>query len=508
LAVVFAVAGFGLVAMVASVPASPLQPVLPGGAEASGPFRWLGALLGLDALRGSALAAASVVAVGVAAVSFLCVLREAWRGNLSLWLVVALTVAFHAALLFLPLLVSRDVFSYALYGRIAGVHGANPYVATPVDFRSDPLFAFIGPKWADTPAVYGPGFSLLSAAIARLIDGLPALITAFRAIAIAASLGTVGIVWWICRRMRPERAAFAVAILGLNPVVLFQSAGSGHNDLLVALAVAGSLALVLSRRELLATVALTLGMLVKVTAALPLLLLIVWVVARREPGERLRAFLLHAGVSGGLFLLFAGPFLQTEDPTLGMLELAGHEGWLAPSRFFRRLAQGVGSLIGVESVGSVLAVAVRVAFATVLLLAILLIARAVARRARDASDAVTDSEAATMGASWGWALLLLMLLGPVLLPWYVTWVLPLAWLLPRVPRTVLIGTSVALAVSQWAAEPARFPAAYDLNILVGHYLITPVVAGLLIWLVVDLRRRLGDGAPMEDERDEISPAAG
>ena len=66
-----------------------------------------------------------------------------------------------------------------------------------------------------------------------------------------------------------------------------------------------------------------------------------------------------------------------------------------------------------------------------------------------------------------------MLLGPILLPWYVVWALPLVWLLPRVPRLVLLGTSVALGVSQWTAEPARFPGAYDTNVLIGHYVITP-----------------------------------
>jgi hypothetical protein len=48
-------------------------------------------------------------------------------------------------------------------------------------------------------------------------------------------------------------------------VVLFQSAASGHNDLLVALAIAAALALVFSGRELWATAALALGTLVKVT---------------------------------------------------------------------------------------------------------------------------------------------------------------------------------------------------------------------------------------------------
>ena len=42
-----------------------------------------------------------------------------------------------------------------------------------------------------------------------------------------------------------------------------------------------------------------------------------------------------------------------------------------------------------------------------------------------------------------------------LLPWYVTWALPVLWLLPKVPRFVLLGTSTALAVSQFTALMGR-----------------------------------------------------
>jgi hypothetical protein len=112
------------------------------------------------------------------------------------------------------------------------------------------------------------------------------------------------------------------------------------------------------------------------------------------------------------------------------------------------------------------------------------------------------------GAGWGWGLLCLMLLGPVLLPWYVTWVLPLACLLPRVPRIVLVGTGLALTVSQWTSEPARFDTAYDANVLFGHYVLTPMVVGLLLWLLLDLWRRARAGAPLEEEPREVpAPAA-
>ena len=152
----------------------------------------------------------------------------------------------------------------------------------------------------------------------------------------------------LVRRVRPEREAFAVALVGLNPVVLFQSAASGHNDLLVALAIAAALALVFSGRELWATAALALGTLVKVTAAVPLLL---WWVARRAPGDP------RANASGPSLRTWCSrrcsrwsrsvPFANTDDPTLGALELGSHEGWLAPSRFFRRVFDAIsGDVLG------------------------------------------------------------------------------------------------------------------------------------------------------------------
>jgi alpha-1,6-mannosyltransferase len=485
------VASFVFMALVACTPGSPFTPILPS--EPGGPFRWLAELVGFDGMHGSALAAIGVVAVSFAVVAFVLVIRECRRGTISARAAIGLAIAYHLALLFLPILFSRDVYSYAYYGKIAATYHANPYIATPADFPHDVLATFVGPKWVDTPAVYGALWTQISALVTRATDDVNTIVSTFRVIAIAASLATVFVVATLVRRVRPEREAFAVALVGLNPVVLFQSAASGHNDLLVALAVAAALALVFSGRELWATAALALGTLVKVTAAVPLLLWWVAVAARRPRGERVRTLAPHVVLAAALALIAVVPFANTDDPTLGSVELGSHEGWLAPSRFFRRVFDAVS--------GDVLGIAPRLAFALAALVAVFLVARAVWRRGPAIGSAL-------VGASWGWGLLCLMLLGPVLLPWYVTWALPLGWLLPRVPRTVLIGTGLALTVSQWTSEPALFPSAYDANLLVGHYVITPVVIGLLGWLLLDLWRRLRSGAPLEDEPDHVPAATG
>ena len=491
-AVAAAVAGFLAEAVVAAVPGSSLQPILAPGAESGGPFVWIAETIGLDRL-GSALPVASVLGIAAGTVGFLVLLRAAWRGEITMRLALGLSVAFHLAIVLLPLLISRDVYSYIAHGQIVSLHHANPYVQTPADFPSYLTRELVGPKWVDTPSVYGPLFSHLAGVVTRISTSLDMLVDAFRLIAIVASLATTFVIGAVARRVRPSRAAFAVAAFGVNPVVLFHSAGSAHNDLLVALAVAIAAWCVVRDRTVWAVGMLTCGALIKATAFLPLLLVVVWVVWRRPPSERFRAGAVHAGVAIAIVAIVAAPFFQLHDPTLGMLELSGHEGWLAPSRFFRRVLDAIS--------GDTLGVVARVAFVLALVAAIVVLVRAVARAA------ASGRPQAELLGGWGWSLLALTFLGPVLLPWYLAWSLPLIWILPSAPRVSLIVLSVVLSMSQWTAEPLRFPEAYDLNVLIGHYVLTPVVIGVLAWLVLDLRRRLAIPLALHDEEERESPEA-
>jgi Glycosyltransferase family 87 len=481
-----------LFATYAAAPDSPFQPVLPAGAGAFGPFRRLAVAGGLDRLAGPWLVGAGVLVTVTAVAAFLLLLRESWRGHVSARSVLLLAVGANLIVLLLPLLFSRDVYSYAFYGRIAGVYHANPYVHTPVEFATDRLWSFVGPKWVDTPAVYGPAWTQASSLIAGRVGSVAGMVQTFRVIAVAASLGTIALIADGVRRVWPARTAFAVAAFGLNPVVVFHSVASGHNDLLVALAVAGSLAFLIRGRQLPAVAVLTLGVLVKAPALVALLLVLVWCIARAPRERRWRTALTHVGLAAILGLVFAAPFLQGRDPTLGMLELAGHEGWLAPSPSVRKLVDAI-------SFGT-LGWTVRVAFALVLLVALAALARDVARRASERSPR-------ELGAALGWALILLMLLGPVLLPWYVTWALPLVWVLPRAPRAALITTGAGLALAQWSTEPLRYPGAFRVNLWVGHWIVVPVVTGLLVWTLVDLRYRLTHGLTLEDQESVAEQSA-
>jgi hypothetical protein len=488
-AVVSSTLGLLAMALIGATPGSPYQPVLTPNGRPAGPLKDLAVELGLHRWEGNGWLALSTVVVALAVAATLWLAREAFKGRVGVVAVGSVVLIGHVAVLFVPLLYSRDVYSYAFYGRIAGIYGGNPYVETPLDHSGDLLWNFVGPKWVDTPAVYGPVWTRLSAELSGFLPKPVDHVEAYTLLAVAASLTLCLVLASIVHRAWPARTAFALAIVGANPVVLFHSAASGHNDLLMILAVVVGLGFVLRGHDLAAVAALSLGALVKAPAALPLLLLLVWAVARRPRGERVRTAVTHVGLATGLGLALALPYLQWDDPTLGMLELSGHEGWLAPSATLSRL-------LDVLSFGTMGWVA-RIAFAALFFGALGGLVREVARRAPEMSPA-------ELGATWGWSLLLLALLGPVLLPWYAVWALPFVWLVPRLPRGVAIATGALLAVTLWSAEPLRFPGAFDVNLFVGRVVITPILLVMTLVMVHDLRNRISVGFSFEDE---ASPSA-
>ncbi|MDP9301982.1 MAG: hypothetical protein M3P43_13995 [Actinomycetota bacterium] len=486
--------GFGILfmAIVATTPGSPYQPPLTPRGQPHGILRDVAVALHLDRLQGDPLLTIGVLAALLATAAFLLLLREAFRGTVSVAAVAVVVVGAHALLLLVPLLFSRDVYSYAFYGRIAGIYGGNPYVQTPLDHSSDMLWNFVGPHWVDTPAYYGPAWTSFSAMLSKILPRPIDDVEAYRFISIAASLLTCGAIVWVVRRVWPQRTAFALAAFGANPVVLFHSVASGHNDLLVALAIVSAYALLVSKRESAAVAVLTLAALIKVTALLPLILLLVWCVARRAPEERRAAFVSRVGLSAGIGLLFALPYVQLHDPTLGMLGLAGRVGWFAPPGVVAKAVD----FVTFHTLGW----AVKLGALSLLAWGVWSLARAVWRRASTGSMSGKE-----LAAVWGWALVLLLLLGPVLLPWYVVWALPLVWALPRVPRVAALAASSMLGVTLWSEEPLRYPGAFDLNLLVGYLVVVPVLLVMLVLVIQDLRSRMEQGRLFDDEVPSPAP---
>jgi alpha-1,6-mannosyltransferase len=186
---------------------------------------------------------------------------------------------------------SSDIYSYVMYGRILAVHHANPYVVLPATYQHDALYHFVTPLWRHTPSRYGVLFTLLSAVGVRL-GGASVLVLRlwFQVIALLALAGVALIVW------RRSRSVFALALVVLNPFVLLSVLNGGHNDALVALGLLVGVLLV--RDDHLVSAALVLGAtsLVKLTALLAVVAVVVWLALR----GRWRHAALVGCVAGGL----------------------------------------------------------------------------------------------------------------------------------------------------------------------------------------------------------------
>ena len=473
----------GLVALVASVPDSPFTPPLFPGARAPGLLEGAADLLGLDALSRDGVAVLGAAVIFASAGAFLYALGAAWRGDLTVRRVVVIGILLHLLALAIPLFLSRDVYSYAIYGRMVSEHGANPYTTIPAAFTTDPVYPLVSVDWIDSRSVYGPAFTAISAGVTSLFSSAAGTVFGFKVVAALAGVLTILLTVAAARRAAPERAAFAAVLVGWSPVIVFHGVAGGHNDALVGLAVAGAVLLVLLRRRLLATAVLTVGTLVKISAAVPLLVGAVAFAFRRPNGKRLRELATHVGVGVLVALPFVVPFMQAEDPTLGTMELTSRQGWLAPSRLVLVTLRGAANAIAGDIAGDVVSLIVRVAFPLAFVWVLVVLLRHLSRD-RERLDGVV-----ILGAM-GWASLISLMVSPVLLPWYVAWMIPLAWILPRTARGGAVLISVALAITELVAEPSRAPRVWEAMVFGLHWVATPIVLLVLIRLLLDLRRRM------------------
>ncbi len=443
------VVGYFAMAVVAGAPNSPLTVLLPAGARPPSWATRLATVVSLDRVGRSGLTGVSWILVLVVLVAFAFVLGEAWSRRVRLSLILLASGISLAISVAAPLLLSRDVYTYAAYGRIDAVYHHNPYVSTLSSFPHDPFVAVTPGQWVHTHSLYGPGFTLMSAAIARTWAGSAgATILAFKLLAGVAIAAATGFVAIAAARIRPERAALAAALVGLNPVLVVHTVGGGHIDALIAAPLAAALAIAvtgpraLSARAIVITVLLTAACLVK-AIIVPALALWLWWLVHSDRARRGRILTAHLVVIAGMMVASVLPFLAGWHTLAPFATLGGVEAWASPSHLVGRAAQTiVGSFAGSSS-GTDAARAVEAAF---LLLYVFLVTR-FARRIR-------THDAAALANAWGVTLLLLALSMPYLLPWYAAWFAPFLGLLTD-DALLLAGALVTgvLALTLIPADP-------------------------------------------------------
>ena len=210
--------------------------------------------------------------------------------------VFATGAAFLLLLVCAPVMLSTDVYAYAIYGRVFAIYGASPYAETAPITHADPFLPLFGIEYMSS--WYGPLWTLISAGLAWVGGdhvGLTTLL--FRGLSVTAALGAAALLWSNLRRVAPERCAQGLVLFLWNPLVVLEIGLSGHNDsVMVALVLLG-VWLHLRGWKVAAVIALTLSVLVKFLTG-PIAALYVWVVLRQLPGWRERGvFLARSGLA-------------------------------------------------------------------------------------------------------------------------------------------------------------------------------------------------------------------
>jgi hypothetical protein len=317
---------------------------------------------------------------------------------LALWTLPMLVIA--------PIL-SRDVFSYAAQGEMVTRH-INPYRYGPATLGSGPYVAPVDSLWSNVPAPYGPLFLSLDGWIVQL-SGHNQMVSVIglRLLEVAA----VALLAWTLPMLAKSLGydpGYAFVMGLLNPLVVLTIVGGAHNDgLMVALLVAG-LALAMKKHPVWGIVVCAMAASIKAPAALGIVYIAwEWLGPDLPVRQRLRP-LAVAGIVGGAVL---GVLTMISGLGFGWVANLATPGtvrsWEAPATGLGMLLAWMCRLVGFHVASSTtieLTRGIGLLAAGVLIIWLLF-----------------NADRLGWLKALGLSMLAIVLLGPVVQPWYLTW---------------------------------------------------------------------------------------
>jgi alpha-1,6-mannosyltransferase len=383
---------------------------------------------------------------------------RAWRrgDRVSLRWLLGGAVVLHVLVLFAPLPQSQDFYQYLFYGKMQAVHGANPYVVHPSVFRNDPWYIWI--RWWDQPSVYGPAWTLLTAAVVKVFGAsLTASFVALKTVVLGLDLGIMAMIVAAARGRRASdwagddadrdgAAGWGILAYAWSPLVLIGVPLAGANEVAIAAALLGAYLARRRGRTWLATVLFTLAALVKVYAVVGLVFHLV-LLARQ--GRRKEA-VAQSGVAALVAAAAYAPYWHGWSTFAGLAGAATTLWNLSPAGMLERLLSSFFDGIGMPQAATAANAIIRVAGLTLLLAAILWALRR-----------VRDEESLWYGVVF--VVLAYLFVTPWFFYWYVVAPLALVAALPRnrltTPVLVFSGSSLIVlhfhpVLLNWSVQTA------------------------------------------------------
>jgi hypothetical protein len=311
---------------------------------------------------------------------------------------------------------SHDVWSYAMYGRIAATHH-DPYRDPPAAFPDDPALHRVDPAWRHTRSVYGPLFTGASALVGRATDRQVPTRVAYQ---LTAALAVGAVVWALARRRR----SVAVAAVGLHPLVVVHLVNAGHNDAFIGVVLLGAAVAARRRRPEIVGVALALAVGTKAVALLPALAILAWV---------WRAYGKRAAASAAAVMSVL---------VLASYAVAGGFSALRP-------LEDAASSVSRASIWRLLDITHSGGLVRIALLGVLVIVPAVVLSCARLGRGPETAAAA--------AALVYLLAAPYVLPWYFAWAIPLVALADDAAIAGVVFVQSLLVVLAYSGPYSRVP---------------------------------------------------
>lgn len=419
------------------------------------------------------------------------------------WIILPL-VLFQITLVFVPASMTTDIFNYALYGEMPVLYGANPFVHTPSEFPQNPLYYLIPLYWHDAPSVYGPLWIVISAGVATVFRPLALAdeLLFYRLIANVPHLVNTFLIWRLARRLRPDGASSAAVAYGWNPLLLFDFALNGHNDVLMLTLLLGAFLAATYRRTSLGAALLGLSIAAKYTTVLVAPLLLALSVfernqregtAHRRPaltGATARRFLYGAAIISAIPIALYLPWFEgiaTLGPVLRWMSgPVLNNYWPEPALI--SFAHALSDLFG-ASYDAVWDATLSVVKGASKIALVALIAFE-SWRARTVQDALAGSARIFI--------FFLLFVTTWVMPWYYTW--PLAIVAPLGWSSLLVRVCAGLTLTAMVAMYQR---------QLGHFVVTDgawfLVLPILIALAYLLARRARWSARALHLRNRTTP---
>jgi hypothetical protein len=397
--------------------------------------------------------------------------------------------AWVAPLLLVAPLFSRDVFSYAAQGEMMS-HHINPYAYGPGTIGSGQFVNPVDKLWLNTPAPYGPMFLMVDGWFASA-SGHNAMVTVLF-LRLLSVVG-VGLIAYCIPKLakaygRDPGSAFVLAVL--NPLTLLALIGGVHNDaIMVGLLVAGITAAKL-KHPVWGVILCTMAAAIKVPAAMGIIY-VAWDWAGPGVAWRERVRPLVKVVLIALAVMTA--FSLVSGLGWGWIANLGTPGtvrsWMAPATAVGLVLSGGLHVIGVKvGLGGVLTVT-----------------RALGLLAAAGIAVYCLKHSQRLGtlSALGISLLMFVLLGPVVQPWYLTWgIILMAPVVIGRMRTLVLGLSMvapfigltggASLLSQLVnTNPVSMVAAV---VVLWGIVMLPLGAWTTSWRVIDASR-VGSALP-------------